>query len=457
MKKYILLSLTSFILISCSKQNVPLKDYVHQEDISFSYEIKDIIKGNDWTTKIVKMVSQDWLDSTEINMTEWWHWLTIVIPNDLKQTEALMVVSGGSHSNQMPSKANDAMIAAAIKTQSIVATISNVPFQPLDYVKDSKENRYEDDLIAYGWRQFLESGAQDTDVQWLAHLPMTKAVIRGMDVVQEIAPVDSFVVTGASKRGWTAWTTGISDPRVKAIIPIVIDLLNVVPSFQHHWQCYGEWSPAIDSYKNEGIMDWLGSNEFDRLLDIMEPYSFIHEVKMPKFLINATGDEFFVTDSWKFYWNNLEGEKYLQYIPNTNHSLNGSYSLGSLIAFYDAIISESTIPSFEWNIVDNTINVSIDTNIEYDLYKWTVVNEDTRDFRVDAIGRTWEKEPIPISRKNRYSIKIETPKEGYKAGLIEVIFKTDNDYPLIFTSGTVVTPDTYPFGPFESKAPKGTF
>ena len=72
-----------------------------------------------------------------------------------------------------------------------------------------------------------------------------------------------------------------------AIIPIVIDMLNVVPSFHHHWKCYGAWFSAIDSYVYEGIMDWMGSREFGRIMDIVEPFSFIHQLKLPKFLINA--------------------------------------------------------------------------------------------------------------------------------------------------------------------------
>jgi hypothetical protein len=33
-------------------------------------------------------------------------------------------------------------------------------------------------------------------------------------------PVTRFVVGGASKRGWTTWTTGIADHRVAAIVPV---------------------------------------------------------------------------------------------------------------------------------------------------------------------------------------------------------------------------------------------
>jgi len=458
MKKIISIIFLFIFVASCDKKQSPLKDFVTNNDPSFTYEIVNTIKGEKWTTKVVKMVSQNWLTQDEVNLPEWWHWLTIVIPDNREETEALMVVSGGSHKNEVPNEANKALIGAAIGTNSVVASISNIPFQPLSYKNDHQDDRYEDDIIAYGWRNFLEGGAKSEDAYWLAHLPMTKAVMRGMDVVQEIAAVDSFVVTGGSKRGWTTWTTGISDSRVKAIIPIVIDVLNVVPSFNHHWKCYGDWSPAIDSYKNEGIMDWMGSKEFDQMLDIMEPYSFVKELTLPKFLINATGDEFFVTDSWQFYWNDLVGPKYLQYIPNTNHGLNGSYNLGSLIAFYDSIIKDKSIPQFDWKITDNTILIDIpNQGIEYEIRKWTAMNKETRDFRVAIIGRSWESESISISNNGHYSIKIDSPETGYKAGLVEIIFKTDPNYPMTFTSGTVVTPNTFPFGDFKSKQPKGTY
>jgi PhoPQ-activated pathogenicity-related protein len=46
-------------------------------------------------------------------------------------------------------------------------------------------------------------------------------------------------VAGASKRGWTTWLTPAVDKRVRAIVPIVLDILNIVPNINHHWQAYG--------------------------------------------------------------------------------------------------------------------------------------------------------------------------------------------------------------------------
>ena len=76
---------------------------------------------------------------------------------------------------------------------------------------------------------------------------MTKAGVRAMDTITDFlakpesgsVTVDKFVVAGASKRGWTTWSVAAVDKRVVAIVPIVIDMLNVVPSFKHHYRAYG--------------------------------------------------------------------------------------------------------------------------------------------------------------------------------------------------------------------------
>ena len=450
-----------FILSGCtSPHNNHMKDYVTKADPAFRYEVAETFNGEGWTEHRVKMVSGTWLTKQEVNHPEWWHWVTIVVPIEVTETEALMVIGGGSTEDEKPQAANELLVQAAVGTKSIIAEISNIPFQPLNYVNDEKDDRFEDDLIAYGWRQYLEGGAKDEDVEWLAHIPMTRAVVRAMDVVQEISmdlskPVDSFVVAGASKRGWATWTTAIVDERVIAIIPVVIDMLNVESSFNHHWRCYGAWSPAINDYINEGIMDWTGSKEYARLLELVEPYSFIDQLTLPKFLINATGDEFFITDSWQFYWDDLVGDKYIQYVPNANHGLNGTYNLGSLVAFYNAVITESAIPKVDWSVSADSIYLEVLSDVDYKVTKWEAVNENARDFRVPVIGRVWKDSELSKTSNNQYAIHFPAPERGYKAGMLEIIFDSGTEVPFTFTTGTVVTPNTYPFGPFKPDVPKG--
>ena len=125
---------------------------------------------------------------------------------------------------------------------------------------------------------------------------MTRAVVRAMDVIQEITSssehaVKKFFISGASKRGWTTWTTAAVDKRVMGMAPLVIDALNLVPSFDHHYKLYGDWSPAVNDYVEFHIMDWMNTKEFKKLMNYVEPYQFKELFTMPKLIINGTIDE----------------------------------------------------------------------------------------------------------------------------------------------------------------------
>src|SRR5690606_21662317 len=242
-----------FLLVSCQKpaeieaepearSATLLKDYVHAPDSTFRYEIVYREEGEKADYLVLKMYSQHWLTSDIVDKTEWWHWVSMMIPKDTPFETGMLWIGGGSTNSKMPEQPDPLILAASTQTNSVVAKIHNVPFQPITFANDTFGERYEDEIIAYGWRKFLEGGAKDEDAIWLARLPMTKAAKLAMDAVTEVVKteynktVDHFVVGGASKRGWTTWTTGAVDDRVVAIVPVVIDLLNMVPSFQHHWK-----------------------------------------------------------------------------------------------------------------------------------------------------------------------------------------------------------------------------
>ena len=57
-------------------------------------------------------------------------------------------------------------------------------------------------------------------------------------------------------------------------------------------------------------------------------------------------------------------------------------------------------------------------------------------------------EAIEATQNDHYAIPIESPEKGYKGALLEVVFHPDSEFPLTLTTGTLITPDTYPFDPF---------
>jgi len=438
-----------------------LREYIVEHD-SASWEVVDTIQGEGQTTYVLRLVSQQWLTEAEVKDPTWWHWIPVVVPDSLQSSTAMLFIDGGTREEKQPDGAGEGFVAMALNSHSIVADLRNVPNQPVQFVGDTFGPRVEDELIAYGWRKFLEGGARDEDIRWLARMPMTTAAVRAMDAIQAFSrslnkPVQKFVVAGASKRGWTTWTTAMTDDRVVAIVPIVIDLLNLQPSFQHHWQVYGRWAPAVGNYDQEGIMEWQGSREYARMLALTEPYSLRHERIIPKLLINATGDQFFLPDSWRFYWDSLPGEKYLRYVPNSEHSMRETDAWSTLMAYYRMIVEEQPRPQFTWSVDQGTIHIETVPGQEpVSLTLWSAHNPRDRNFQVDSIGRAYQPTAIPLRPDGKYNIRVEAPQKGYSAFFVELTFAAFENLPLKVTTGVVVTPDTYPYEPFVSKAPQGT-
>lgn len=429
-----------------------LEAYVNQYDPAFHFDINEVIKGDDYTMYVVKMISQSWLDDSFVEDPIWWHWLTIVVPDEVLHDSAMLIIGGGNREDSQPKEPEPLALQTALSSKSIVASLHNIPNQPVRFIDDDFGPRYEDELIAYGWRKYLDGGAKPIDNPWLARFPMTKAAVRAMDVMTEVIKkqldkkLDGFVVAGGSKRGWTTWTTAAVDKRVKAIVPIVIDMLNAIPSFEHHWRVYGYWAPAIQDYVNEGIMELQKTEEYKKLLETTEPYSFRERITIPKLLLNASGDQFFIPDSWRFYWNDLKGESLMRYVPNSEHSMADTDAIESMISFYKMILNNHARPEFDWTIEDQKFHIRTKSGSEpTSITLWQAANAKSRNFQVDSIGRAYKPIDIPLSISGEYTITIESPEQGFNASFVELAFPGLDDAPLKLSTGIVVTPDEYPF------------
>jgi len=204
-------------------------------------------------------------------------------------------------------------------------------------------------------------------------------------------------------------------------------------------------------------MDWQHSKEYERLRELVDPYSYLDRLDMPKYIINAASDEFFLPDSWQFYWDDLPGEKYLRYVPNTGHSLSGTDVPESLIAFYSRILNDNKPSRFDWEASENGFRIQLDPdNLPDDLLLWSAHNQNGRDFRLYVIDRIWLAQGLEIPEDGELFVDFNAPNSGFTAWFVEAVYNSDSSFPLKQTTGIVVTPDEYPFEPFRSEQPMGT-
>jgi PhoPQ-activated pathogenicity-related protein len=435
-----------------------LDEYVAKADPNYRYELARTQKEEGFTIHVLDMVSQQWRNEEEVSPNIWRHWLVVVRPEKVRSSSALLFIGGGSNDDAAPARINPVLAEIAMKTGCVVAELRMVPNQPLKFAGDPKP-LYEDALIAYTWDKFLRTG----DEFWPARLPMTKAAVRAMDTIVSFCgseqggeiKIEKFVVAGGSKRGWTTWTTALVDKRVKAIIPLVIDLLNLEPSFRHHFRAYGFYAPAVRDYVQRGIMDWQGTPEFSALARLVEPYEYLERLDLPKFIINSTGDQFFLPDSSRFYYDDLPGVKYIRYVPNTDHSLRNSDAPLTIMTSFDAVAHGRKLPLYDWSFPEEGVVRVTAKDKPLEVLLWQAANPEARDFRLETIGPAWSSRPLTPEADGVYVGRVEKPARGWTAYMIELAFPNpDGPGPFRYSTEVRVIPDVLPFEFPEKQQPK---
>jgi PhoPQ-activated pathogenicity-related protein len=254
------------------------------------------------------------------------------------------------------------------------------------------------------------------------------------------------VVSGASKRGWTTWLTAAADKRVVAVAPMVIDLLNVDPSFRHHHAAYGRYADAVKPYVENNIVQRMDQPAMKASLAILDPYAYRDRLTMPKLLVNSTGDQFFLPDSWRFYWNDLGGPKQLRYIPNTDHGLDGT-AAESLRSFFITVLAGKSLPAFTWS-EEAPGRLRVETkDAPTRVLAWSATNAAGRDFMLRTIGKTWQSRELEAVKPGVYLGEIPEPAKGWSAVVVELVFPdaSGSTTGIRLTTGVSVTPARLPF------------
>lgn len=443
---------SSFPVEVAASERTPLDDYIDKPEDVYGWTKVGAFEGDGFTGHVLELTSQTWRSEAEVDRPVWKHWLTIVEPDEVSSDAALLYITGGDNDDAIPTEASERSIRMATETGSIAAELFMVPNQPLHFTDSADKARYEDDLIAYTRDKHFKTG----DDEWLVRLAMVKSGVKAMDAMQEYLAseeggardINRFVVSGASKRGWTTWLVGAVDRRVIGIMPLVIDALNSEEITRHHYEVLGFFAPSLGDYVHHGLFPHMvGTEQYRAVLEIEDPYEYFDRgrLQLPKFIINASGDQYFHPDNSRFYYAAMPEEKRLRYVPNTAHNLAGSDAVDSMIAFYEAVITGTPRPEYSWTTpAPDTIVVSTEeTPLEVTL--WQAHNPETRDFRVEHLGKAYTATVLSPEPDGTYVARIDPPAEGFTAFFVEMTYAGPGEQPFKFTTGVSIIPDTVPY------------
>lgn len=400
-----------------------LQGYLNNGDNHFRWELKETHAIGDAKAYKLLLTSQQWHEYI------WTHQLTILVPVENNHDAALLFISGGSNKKGLPNwngrddKLLQALSGLATKNKSIVALLRQTPNQPLI------GNLTEDALISYTLHQFKEDG----DYSWPLLFPMVKSAVRAMDAVQEFSKknlnheVSRFVVSGASKRGWTTWLTGASDSRVVAIAPMVIDILNMPVNLDYQVKMWNDYSVQIEDYVKLGIPQTATSEKGKAITTMVDPYSYRKKLTMPKMLFMGTNDEYWTVDAIKHYIDSIPGQNFVHYVPNAGHDLGDQKrAMAALSAFFGATVASRPYavcqPTLTFGKKGINMKVKSSPEILVDVILWSTNSTDT-DFRDEK----WEGKSLNLKKKTEtITTTLPYPASGYQAFYLDLKYKDLN-------------------------------
>lgn len=401
------------LLLFPLKTFAQLHEYVAAEDKAFKFEtVSSMLLDNQMLLYELCLTSQKWQD------IEWHHALQIFKPSYIKSKFPLVLFFVFGSEKKQAALTFGPELAQAVG--SYVVIIHDIPNQPLF------GGHREDDLIAHTFLQSLKTG--DTTLPLL--FPMVKAVVKGMDATEAFlhdefnTSASGFLVTGASKRAWTTWLTAAVDTRVKGIIPVVYDNLNLKGQMELQIKSWGKFSVRISSYDEMGLPQLLlsGNDSAAKLASMVDPFTYLDKITGPKLIIIGTNDPYWPLDALNLYYNSLVGERYILYLPNTGHTFEPYKSkwIDEITVFFQKVNSYIELPALTWDMQDlpDRFKLTILSDIlPISIKTWAAVSQ-SRDFR----RASWV--AFPMDKENQaYTFTHKKPSTGTIAIFAEALYK----------------------------------
>jgi PhoPQ-activated pathogenicity-related protein len=398
-----------------------LQDYISKDEAAFGWKLNSKIDNGQPAGRIYDLhfVSQTW------QKNKWQHQLQVYQPPGVApNAKMLLWVTGGGARPDYVWLGTE----LARKIRAPVAFLYHIPNQPL-----LEGKLFEDDLIAETFVRYLKTKDED----WPLLFPMVKSVVKAMDVLREFgkkewnAPIEKFIVAGASKRGWTTWLAAAVDPRVEAIAPVVIDTLNMREQMPRQLKAFGAYSSRLAPYSSRGLLPIPETPEGRRLLRLIDPWAYRDRLTMPKLIINGTNDFYWATDALNLYWDGIPSAKWVLYIPNAGHNLRRQDRpqpdqlndlIDGLAAFSRHRISGTPMPKLSWKheTLNGKLRLTIAATPAPNGARLWVAQTATRDFRTAK----WTEQAVG-SPDGKIIGEVSLPEAGHIAVFGELDYEID--------------------------------
>lgn len=391
-----------------AKQQTLLDRYLLAPDASYKWT-KVSAEGNllTGTTHHLKLTSQTWQG------TPWEHDLLLFVPPGAKPGKTVVLLNTGGN----PSGGNRLLgLTIATRLKAPVAVLFQIPKQPL-------YGRTEDALIAETFVRYLET--EGKDVSWPLLFPMAKACVRAMDTLVTYTKeewkenaAEKFVLTGASKRGWTTWLTSAFDKRIVGFAPLVIDTLNMQDQMKHQFEAFGKPSEQIKDYVERKLVPLPPGDTAKGLWLGVDPFTYRERYQQPKLIVNGANDPYWTADALNLYWDKIPGPKHVLIVPNAGHDLRekspeGTKSidkaLATLTVFSRRVAAGKALPQLEWKHEGDGEEATLSVRATPAPSKVTLwkVAADTQDFR----KAEWKPSEVPVSGGSA-TAKVNKPGKG---------------------------------------------
>src|SRR5687767_1475896 len=105
MRRLIVVSLALALCLATAAEQTALDRYVAAPDANFQWKLANQRTTDAAAEYVLDMTSQSWRSKSDVDRTDWRHWVTIIVPKTVASSTGFLYITGGANDGKMPAAA----------------------------------------------------------------------------------------------------------------------------------------------------------------------------------------------------------------------------------------------------------------------------------------------------------------------------------------------------------------